>query len=101
MDFKQILASVKNKATVIAASAKIYEEAKKRIKFLKTQKFTEKIIINKHQYNYQVTSQGFIQSKNLYKIPNIHSLKGPNKDNSLTLKPTSLLPISPVPIEIV
>ena len=65
----------------------IYEEAKKRIKFLK------KIIKNKNPYNYQVTP--LIQSKNLNKKPNIHLLKGPN---SHTLIPTSLLPISPSPI---
>ena len=73
----------------------IYEEAKKRIKFLKTQKFAEKIIKNKNPYNFQVTPQGLIKSKNLNKRHNNHSIKGPNQDKSHTLIPTSVLPISP------
>ena len=92
---RRIITEDKNFANII------YEEAKKRIKFLKTQKFSDKIIKNKNPYNFQVTSQGLIQSKNLNERHNNHSIKGPNQDKSHTLIPTSLLPISPELIQVV
>lgn len=62
---------------------KIYEEAKKRIKFLKTKEFQDKIRKNKNLNNFKVTPQELNLSKNSSSV------------NFNIYKQISILPISP------
>jgi hypothetical protein len=62
---------------------KIYEEAKKRIKFLKTKEFQDKIRKNKNLNNFKVTPQELNLSKNSSSV------------NFNIYKKNSILPISP------